>query len=192
MRIGHRRPVAARRAEATPWPGAAQGAGDATGAEQEEREVIVPLSELKAHLPRRARLMGLDIGSRTVGLALSDTTLRVASPLLTIRRGKFTRDAAGLAELAAEHGVGGLVLGLPVNMDGSEGPRCQSVRQFARNLEAVLDLPTAFWDERLSTAAVERMLIAADTSRKRRGEIVDKLAAVWILQGALDAMNAAR
>ena len=154
--------------------------------------MIVPLSALKERLPRRARLMGLDIGSRTVGLALSDTTLHVASPLLTLRRGKFARDAARLAELAQEHQVGGLVLGLPVNMDGSEGPRCQSVRQFARNLEAVLDLPMAFWDERLSTAAVERMLIAADTSRKRRGEIVDKLAAVWILQGALDAMNVTR
>ena len=164
----------------------------ATGAVEEKREVIVPLSGLKDHLPRRTRLMGLDIGSKTVGLALSDTTLSVASPLLTIRRGKFARDAAELAALATEHGVGGLVLGLPVNMDGSEGPRCQSVRQFARNLEAVLELPMAFWDERLSTAAVERMLIAADTSRKRRSEVVDKLAAAWILQGALDAMNAAR
>ncbi|MFQ5347996.1 MAG: Holliday junction resolvase RuvX [Rhodothalassiaceae bacterium] len=152
--------------------------------------MIVPLGELKKHLPPRARLMGLDVGSRTVGLALSDTTLSVASPLLTLRRGKFARDAARLAALATEHGVGALVLGLPVNMDGSEGPRCQSVRQFARNLEAVLDLPMAFWDERLSTAAVERMLIAADTSRKRRAEVVDKLAAVWILQGALDAMAA--
>ncbi len=164
----------------------------ATGAAEEEREVIVPLSGLKDHLPPRTRLMGLDIGSKTVGLALSDTTLSVASPLLTIRRGKFARDAAELAALATEHGVGGLVLGLPVNMDGSEGPRCQSVRQFARNLEAVLELPMALWDERLSTAAVERMLIAADTSRKRRGEVVDKLAAAWILQGALDAMNAVR
>ncbi|RMD91030.1 MAG: Holliday junction resolvase RuvX [Alphaproteobacteria bacterium] len=152
--------------------------------------VIVPLGDLKLRLPPRARLMGLDIGSKTVGLALSDTTLSVASPLLTIRRGKFARDAAELTALAAKHGVGGLVLGLPVNMDGSEGPRCQSVRQFARNLETVLDLPMAFWDERLSTAAVERMLIAADTSRKRRGEVVDKLAAAWILQGALDAMAA--
>jgi len=140
-------------------------------------------------LSRGQRLMGLDVGKKTIGLALSDGSLTVASPLETIRRGKFAKDAARLCVLAEDHGVGGLVIGLPVNMDGSEGPRCQGVRQFARNLEGHLPLPTAFWDERLSTQAVERMLTSeVDASRKRRGEIVDKLAAAYILQGALDAL----
>jgi putative Holliday junction resolvase len=122
---------------------------------------------------------------------LSDPTLTVASPLQTLRRTKFTRDAQALRAIATEHEVGGLVIGLPVSMDGTEGPRCQSVRQFARNLLQVLDLPVAFWDERLSTAAVERMLIdEVDMSRRRRGEVVDKAAAAYILQGALDAAAA--
>jgi putative Holliday junction resolvase len=138
------------------------------------------------------RLLGFDVGEKTIGLALSDASLLVASPLETIKRRKFTIDAERVATLCAEHGVGGLVIGLPVNMDGSEGPRAQSTRQFARNLDAKLDLAYGFWDERLSTAAVQRMLIEeADLTRKRRGELVDKLAATYILQGMLDAMAAA-
>ncbi|MFI4989060.1 MAG: Holliday junction resolvase RuvX [Alphaproteobacteria bacterium] len=148
---------------------------------------LASIAELKGLLARGQRLLGLDVGSKTIGLALSDTTLTVASPFATIRRGKFKADAAELRRIAVEQGVGGLVVGLPINMDGSEGPRCQSVRQFARNLLAELDLPLAFWDERLSTAAVTRTLIEADMSRKRRAETVDKLAAAYILQGALDA-----
>jgi len=152
--------------------------------------MIAELRTLADSLAHRQRLLGLDVGKKTVGLALSDTSLTVASPLETIRRTKFAKDAERLKELADMHGVGGLVIGLPVNMDGSEGPRCQGVRQFARNLDARLPLPMAFWDERLSTAAVERMLIGeADASRKRRGELVDKLAAAYILQGVLDAVR---
>lgn len=138
---------------------------------------------------RRQRLLGLDVGTKTVGLALSDISRTVATPLETIRRTRFTQDAARLKALIAAHDVGGLILGLPVNMDGTEGPRCQGVRQFARNMSEKVDLPMAFWDERLSTRAVERMLIDADASRKRRGELVDKLAASYILQGALDALR---
>lgn len=135
------------------------------------------------------RLLGFDVGEKTIGLALSDASLLTATPLETIRRRKFTVDAERVVEICGEHGVGGLVIGLPVNMDGSEGPRAQSTRQFARNIDAKLGLPYAFWDERLSTAAVERMLVdEADMTRKRRGEVVDKLAASYILQGMLDAM----
>ena len=153
---------------------------------------VVPLAELPARLPEGGRLLGLDLGEKTIGLAISDRDLGVASPLETLRRAKFTQDAEALAKICAERGVGALVLGLPVNMDGSEGPRCQSVRQFARNLEQVagLDLAVAFWDERLSTAAVERLLIEeADMSRRRRAQVVDKMAAAYILQGALDALR---
>ena len=150
---------------------------------------VISLSELKAALPRGARLLGLDLGSKTIGLALSDAGHSIASPLQTIKRKKFTADAAALRAVIDEHGVGGLVLGLPINMDGTEGPRCQSTRQFAANLLEKFDIPIAFQDERLSTAPVERMLIdEADMTRKRRGAVVDKLAAAWILQGALDAM----
>jgi putative holliday junction resolvase len=145
------------------------------------------------HLRGRGRLMGLDVGTKTVGLALSDTGLMIASPLATLRRGKFRADAARLQALIEQHGVAGLVIGLPIAMDGTEGPRCQSVRQFARNLLAVFEIDAAFWDERLSTAAVEREMIAADMTRKRRGEIVDRVAAAYILQGCLDYLrNAAR
>ena len=152
---------------------------------------IMTLLELLSGLQPNRRLMGLDVGSKTVGLALSDPTQTVATPLQTLRRTKFLRDAEVLRRIAEEHEVGGLVIGLPVSMDGTEGPRCQSVRQFAINLFQVLELPTAFWDERLSTAAVQRMLIAeADMSRRRRGEVVDKAAAAYILQGALDAISA--
>ena len=143
--------------------------------------------ELKAHLPAGKRLLGLDVGTKTVGLALSDPSLTVASPLQTIRRTKFTRDAEELEAIISEHGVGGLVVGLPLNMDGSEGRACQSVRQFADNLLARNDMPIAFHDERLSTAAVERMLVKeADMTRQRRAKVVDKAAAAYILQGALD------
>ena len=154
----------------------------------------VPQLDLR-HLPDRLakgeRLLGLDIGEKTVGLAISDSALSIASPVDTLRRRKFTADAQALAEICRERRVGGLVLGLPVNMDGSEGPRCQSVRQFARNLreKAGLALPMAFWDERLSTAAVRRMLIGeADMSRAKRARVIDKMAAAYILQGALDAL----
>lgn len=150
---------------------------------------IVSLAELRGAVPARARLLGLDVGSKTVGLALSDGGHGIASPLKTLRRTKFTADAVTLKALIDEHGVGGLVIGLPFNMDGSEGPRCQSTRQFAANLLEKFDIPIAFQDERLSTAGVERVLIEeADLSRKRRGEVIDKMAAAWILQGALDAM----
>ncbi len=153
---------------------------------------VVPLTELPGCLAPRRRLLGLDLGAKTIGLAISDPGLKVASPLETLRRAKFTQDAAALAKICTERGVGGLVLGLPVNMDGSEGPRCQSTRQFARNLEqlAGFELAVAFWDERLSTAAVERLLVEeADMSRRRRAQVVDKMAAAYILQGALDALR---
>ena len=140
-------------------------------------------------LPRLARLMGLDLGSKTIGLALSDVERSIGSPLETIARSKFTKDAARLIALAERHGVVGLVIGLPRNMDGSEGPAAQSARSFARNLAPLTALPVTFWDERLSTAAVNRMLIEADRSRARRDELVDKLAAAYILQGALDRLR---
>ena len=149
---------------------------------------------LAGRLAEGERLLGLDVGAKTVGLALSDRGLTVASPLETLRRAKLADDVAALSDLCAARAVGGLVVGLPVNMDGSEGPRCQSVRQFTANLaDRGLDLPAAFWDERLSTAAVERLLIAeADMTRKRRAQVVDKMAAAYILQGALDALAARR
>ena len=154
---------------------------------------VVTLEALPSRrLAAGERLLGLDVGAKTVGLAISNRTFTVASPLDIIRRGKFAQDAAALAGICAERRVGGLVIGLPVNMDGSEGPRCQSVRQFAANLAelAQLDLPTAFWDERLSTAAVERFLIGeSDMTRKRRAQVVDKMAAAYILQGALDSLG---
>jgi len=150
---------------------------------------ITAVDRIRDTLKPGQRLLGLDIGSKTIGLALSDVTLTVASPAETINRGKFAADAGRLAGIIAEENVGGLVLGLPVQMDGAEGRRCQSVRQFADNLLEHIDLPIAFWDERLSTAAVERVLIdEADMTRKRRAEVIDKMAAAYILQGALDAM----
>ncbi|WP_232629785.1 Holliday junction resolvase RuvX [Methylobacterium sp. Leaf118] len=135
------------------------------------------------------RLIGLDLGTRTIGIALSDVGRQIASPLETIRRVKFTPDAQRLAALCTRHDIGGLVIGLPLNMDGSEGPRAQSSRSFARNLKPILPLPVLFFDERLSTAAVTRTLLEADTSRARRGELVDKLAAAYILQSCLDVMG---
>lgn len=153
-------------------------------------------SEMKAALPRGRRLLGLDLGTKTIGLAVSDGLLMVASPLLTIKRTKFTKDAEELLKAVRKQEIGGLVLGLPVEMDGTEGKRCQSTRQFAVNLRGLdnelATLPLAFWDERLSTAAVQRMMIdEMDLSRKRRAESVDKLAAAYILQGFLDAVGRA-
>jgi len=145
-----------------------------------------------ARLPATGRLIGIDGGTTTLGLALSDVSRTIASPLETIERTKFKADAARLLALIAEHGVCGLVLGLPTNMDGSQGPRVQATKALARNLNGLTPIPILLWDERLTTAAAERMLIAADTTRKRRGEVIDKLAATLILQGALDRLRNAR
>ena len=147
------------------------------------------LEDFAARLVPGARLMGLDVGTKTVGLALSDVTCTVATPLETIRRTKFQKDADALLALVARHGVGGLVIGLPLNMDGSEGPRSQATRAFARNLAARTDVPMTFWDERLSTVAVTRALLEADASRARRAELVDKMAAAYILQGVLERLR---
>ncbi|MGV6812293.1 MAG: Holliday junction resolvase RuvX [Brevirhabdus sp.] len=134
-------------------------------------------------------IAGLDFGTKTIGVAVSDSFLSVATPLETIRRKKFTQDAEALFAICKARDIAGLVLGLPRNMDGSEGPRCQSTRAFARNLSQLSDLPIAFWDERLSTVAAERALLEADTSRKRRAEVIDHVAAGYILQGALDRLR---
>jgi putative Holliday junction resolvase len=136
-----------------------------------------------------ARLLGLDVGSKTVGMALSDVTRTVATPYDTIRRTKFTADAKAIRQVVEKNQVGALVIGLPLNLDGSEGPRAQSTRAFARNLAAHVEVPMVFWDERLSTAAVERHLIEADASRKRRAQVIDRMAAAYILQGALDRLS---
>ncbi len=147
------------------------------------------LPGLAAALSSGQRLLGLDLGEKTIGMALSDSGFMIASPVGTIRRRKFTLDAEELFKLVDERDVGGLVIGLPVNMDGSEGPRCQSSRQFAANLLELRDMPIAFWDERLSTSAVERAMVTADLSRKKRAKKVDTAAAAYILQGALDALR---
>ncbi len=150
--------------------------------------IVDKMSELRAAVPAGRRLIGLDLGTKTIGCALTDGGWMIASPLVTLaRKKKLAPTLAELFALLDEREVGGIVLGLPINMDGTEGPRCQATRAFAANLLAARDMPLLFWDERLSTAAVERMLIDADTTRKRRGELVDKLAATYILQGALDA-----
>ena len=141
--------------------------------------------------PPTGKLLGLDLGTKTIGVAVSDGMRYSATPLETIRRTKFTADAARLLELLAENQAVGIVLGLPLNMDGSEGPRVQSTRAFARSLAQKTDLPITFWDERLSTSAVTRMLIEADTRRDKRAEVVDKLAASYILQGFLDRLRVA-
>jgi len=150
---------------------------------------VEDIRALKGKLKNRQRLLGLDPGTKTIGLALSDFTLTIATPMETIKRKKFTKDILRIKEIIAEHDVGGFVIGLPINMDGSEGPRCQSVRQFASNLAQHFDVPMAFWDERLSTAGVERTLLQADVSRAKRAEVIDKMAASYILQGALDAIG---
>jgi putative pre-16S rRNA nuclease len=150
---------------------------------------IVALEALPPLLAPNARLIGVDLGEKTIGLALSDTRRTIASPLQTLKRSKFRPDAARLLALAKLHDAGALVVGLPRNMDGSEGPRAQATRAFVRNLAPLTELAIAFWDERLSTAAVTRTLIEADTSRKRRAVLVDKMAAAYILQGALDRLG---
>jgi putative Holliday junction resolvase len=152
---------------------------------------VVDLLDLPALLPAYAPIVGLDLGEKTVGVAVSDTTRTVATPLELIRKVKFTDDAAALFKLMEGRGAAGIVIGLPVHMDGSEGPRCQSSRAFARNLLRLrADLPIAFWDERMSSMAINRMLIdEADMNRARRAEVVDKAAAGWILQGALDRLR---
>jgi len=147
------------------------------------------IADFAAALAPGTALAGLDYGDKTIGIAVSDTLRQIATPLETIRRTKFTPDAARLGEILAARGIGALVLGLPRNMDGSEGPRCQATRAFARNLDRALDLSITFWDERLSTVAAERALLEADTSRTRRAEVIDHVAAAYILQGALDRMR---
>ena len=139
-------------------------------------------------LPEHARLLGLDLGTKTIGLALSDVERRIATPLETIQRIKFRQDAAALLKIAEKHAIAGFVIGLPLNMDGTEGPRVQSTRAFVRNLAPLTALPIVFWDERMSTLAVTRTLLDADASRARRAAVVDKMAAAYILQGALDRL----
>lgn len=151
---------------------------------------VLDLTDFRAAVPRNTPVMGLDLGEKTIGVAVSDISLRIATPLELIRRVKFTRDVETLFKLMDSRGASGVIIGLPVNMDGTEGPRCQSVRAFGRHLLRLRDLPIAFWDERLSSAAVNRMLIdEADVTRARRADLVDKAAAGWILQGALDRMR---
>ncbi len=142
----------------------------------------------EALVPMRA-VAGLDLGTKTIGVAVSDLTRSIATPLETIRKTKFTADAAALMRIVEGRELCGVLLGLPVNMDGTEGPRCQATRAFARNLSRITDLPISFWDERLSTVAAERALLEADTSRRRRAEVIDHVAAGIILQGALDRMQ---
>jgi putative Holliday junction resolvase len=149
----------------------------------------IPIEDLPPLLATEARLLGLDLGTKTIGMALSDVTRSVATPLRTLKRGKFTADAKEIAEVVESNQVGALVIGLPLNLDGTEGPRAQSTRAFARNLAGHLNVPIVFWDERLSTAAVERHLIEADASRKRRAEVIDRMAAAYILQGALERLR---
>ena len=150
---------------------------------------IVDLTELNRLVPKHARLLGLDLGEKTIGLALSDTSRTIATPMLTLKRGKFAIDAEQIAAIIGEQKVGGLVIGLPLNMDGTEGPSAQSARAFGRNFAALSELPVAFCDERLSTVAVTRTLLEADASRKRRARVVDKMAAAFVLQGALDRLK---
>ena len=150
---------------------------------------VLALADAAALLPERGVLLGLDLGAKTIGVAASDPDRRVAAPVETIARKRFTFDAQRILALGAERRAAGLVLGLPINMDGSEGPRAQSTRAFARNLAQLTALPIALWDERLSTAAVERALIAADASRARRKAVIDQHAAAYILQGALDRLS---
>ncbi|MCB1401179.1 MAG: Holliday junction resolvase RuvX [Rhodobacteraceae bacterium] len=151
--------------------------------------ICATIEEFATALPAFGAVGGLDLGTKTIGVAVSDSMRSVATPLRTIRRSKFTADAQELLALVQERGLTGLVLGLPMNMDGSEGPRCQSTRAFARNLERLTPLPIAFWDERLSTVAAERAMLEADMSRKRRAEVIDHVAAGFILQGALDRLG---
>jgi putative Holliday junction resolvase len=150
--------------------------------------LILPLVEAARHLGARGALIGLDLGTKTIGVAVCDPDRRLATGIETIKRRSFAADTARLLRLAADRRAAGLVLGLPINMDGSQGPRAQSTRAFARNLARLTDLPIALWDERLSTAAVERQLIDADVSRRKRAAVIDQHAAAYILQGALDRL----
>ncbi|MEP5761357.1 MAG: Holliday junction resolvase RuvX [Litoreibacter sp.] len=152
-------------------------------------EIYNDVEEFAGMLPQMVALVGLDLGTVTLGVAVSDSLLTVATPLETIKRKKFTVDAQALLAIMTKRSVGGIVLGLPLNMDGSEGPRVQSTRAFARNLSRLTDVPITFWDERLSTVAAERALLEADTSRKRRSEVIDHVAAGYILQGTLDRIR---
>jgi len=151
-------------------------------------DIFDDIGGFSAALPAATPLIGLDLGTKTIGVAISDSLLSVATPLETIRRKKFTQDAERLKEIIKGRSVGGIVLGLPRNMDGSEGPRAQSTRAFARNLSRIVEQPICFWDERLSTVAAERALLEADTSRRRRAEVIDHVAAAYILQGVLDRL----
>jgi putative Holliday junction resolvase len=150
---------------------------------------LIAIEDLPRLLAPEARLLGLDVGTKTVGMALSDVTRSIATPYDTVRRTKFTADAKSIRDVVETNEVGALVIGLPLHLDGSEGRRAQSTRAFARNLAAHVEVPMVFWDERLSTAAVERHLIEADASRKRRAEVIDRMAAAYILQGALDRLK---
>jgi len=151
--------------------------------------IVEDISEFATALPRGRALVGLDLGTKTIGVAVSDTRLGIATPILTVRRKKFSQDAKELLDIINDRQIGGIVLGLPRNMDGSEGPRCQSTRAFARNFDRLCDCPITYWDERLSTVAAERALLEADTSRARRAEVIDHVAAGYILQGALDRLE---
>lgn len=151
--------------------------------------ICAAMDDFAAALPRTGAIAGLDLGTKTIGVAVSDGLRQVATPLTVIRRQKFTLDAAELLRIVADRGLVGIVLGLPRNMDGTEGPRAQSTRAFARNLERLTPLPLSFWDERLSTVAAERALLEADTSRRKRAEVIDQVAAGYILQGALDRLR---
>ncbi len=148
----------------------------------------IPIEDLPAQIASGQRLLGLDLGTKTIGLALSDVNRGIATPLQTIRRTKFTKDAELLLAVCADHDIAGFVIGLPVNMNGTEGPRAQATRAFARSLKGKTELPIVFWDERLSTVAAERVMIAADVSRKKRAQKIDAAAAGIILQGALDRL----
>lgn len=151
--------------------------------------IFETIDNFAAELPRARALVGLDLGTKTIGVSVSDGLLSVASPLETIKRTKYTADAARLEQIIDARDIGGIVLGLPFNMDGSEGPRCQSTRAFARNFARQSELPITYWDERLSTVAAERALLEADASRRRRAEVIDNVAAAYILQGALDRLS---
>jgi putative Holliday junction resolvase len=151
--------------------------------------IFEDIAAFAAALPHGRAVMGLDLGTKTIGVALSDRLWSVASPHETVKRVKFTDDAARLMAIAAGREVGGIILGLPRNMDGSEGPRAQSTRAFARNLARLTELPIGYWDERLSTVAAERALLEADATRKRRMQVIDNIAAAYILQGVLDRMG---
>ena len=151
--------------------------------------LILPLIEAAGHWPERGALIGLDLGTKTIGVAVSDPDRRLATGVTTVQRKAFKADAARLIDIAKERTAVGFVLGMPINMDGSEGPRAQSTRAYARNFAALTSLAIALWDERLSTAAVERELIGMDMSRARRAEVIDEHAAIFILQGALDRLS---